>query len=286
MDKYLPLIFFPAPYLLSRLMVINVTQRRSGDIERWYKVKRKAYNKDDAKCHAENKERGRADIQASGAGWQRLATEAAALFRRCQLFKPTQSLPTSLLLILFFLSLSFQHFSPHILVFSLNTSSPLRVPCHPSPPLLWRLLHSGVARKKPAEHVINSGLYFCAPNEMAIVLPGGFYVIIFIFFLLYPPQNVFFYPPAFLAESGRRRSLGVMVLLWIQVQNKMEDKARLLSNQRREWFHVWGWGGITDKLTTLTDFSFLRGCNFCVGWFLTLANVFRCPHRAGNVSQG
>lgn len=119
MNKYLPLIFFPAPYLLSRLMVINVTQRRSGDIERWYKVKRKAYNKDDAKCHAENKERGRADIQASGAGWQRLATEAAALFRRCQLFKPTQSLPTSLLLILFFLSLSFQHFSPHILAFSL-----------------------------------------------------------------------------------------------------------------------------------------------------------------------
>lgn len=162
MNKYLPLIFFPAPYLLSRLMVINVTQRRSGDIERWYKVKRKAYNKDDAKCHAENKERGRADIQASGAGWQRLATEAAALFRRCQLFKPTQSLPTSLLLILFFLSLSFQHFSPHILAFSLNTSSPLRVPCHPSPPLLWRLFHSGVARKKPAEHVINSGLYFCA----------------------------------------------------------------------------------------------------------------------------
>lgn len=79
---------------------------------------------------------------------------------------------------------------------------------------------------------------------MAIVLPGGFYVIIFIFFLLYPPQNVFFYPPAFLAESGRRRSLGVMVLLWIQVQNKMEDKARLLSNQRREWFHVWGGGGL------------------------------------------
>lgn len=44
-----------------------------------------------AKCHAENKERGRADIQASGAGWQRLAPEAAALFGRCQLFKPTQS---------------------------------------------------------------------------------------------------------------------------------------------------------------------------------------------------
>lgn len=109
-----------------------------------------------------------------------------------------------------------------------------------------------------------------------------------LFFFLSPlsPQNVLFYPPAFLAESGRRRSLGVMVLLWIQVQNKMEDKARLLSNQRREWFHVWGGGGITDKLTTLTDFSFLRGCNFCVGSFLTFTNVFRCPHRAGNVSQG
>lgn len=117
-----------------------------------------------------------------------MATEAAALFRRCQLFKPTQSLPTSLLLILFFLSLSFQHFSPHILAFSLNTSSPLRVPCHPSPPLLWRLFHSGVARKKPAEHVINSGLYFCAPNEMAIVLPGGFYVIIFFSFSSIPPK--------------------------------------------------------------------------------------------------
>lgn len=30
-----------------------------------------------------------------------------------------------------------------------------------------------------------------------------------------------------------------MVLLWIQVQNKMEDEALLLSNQSRERFHMW-----------------------------------------------
>lgn len=30
-----------------------------------------------------------------------------------------------------------------------------------------------------------------------------------------------------------------MVLLWIQVQNKMEEKTQLLSNQRREWIHMW-----------------------------------------------
>lgn len=34
-------------------------------------------------------------------------------------------------------------------------------------------------------------------------------------------------------------SLCVMVPVWIQVQNKMEDKAQVLSNQSRERFHMW-----------------------------------------------
>ena len=135
----------------------------------------------------------------------------------------------------FSFSLSFQHFPPHILVFSLNTSSPLRVPFHPSPPLLWRIFHSGVARNSEPNMLKLRFLFLRAEwNGYRVTMRVLRYL--FFFFLLYPPKC--FLSASFLAESGRRCSLGVMVLLWIQVQNKMEDKALLLSNQRREWFHV------------------------------------------------
>lgn len=48
----------------------------------------------------EKTKRGRAEL--SVAGWQRLAPKAAALFGRCQLFKPPHSLCQPLLLILSF----------------------------------------------------------------------------------------------------------------------------------------------------------------------------------------
>lgn len=144
------------------------------------------------------KREGRADIQASGAGWQRLAPKAAALFRRCQLFKPTQSLPTSLLLILFFLSLILT-FSPHILVFRLTRiplcSSPLRPFLPPPPALLWLLSHSGLPEKP--SWACKLGSYFCgdvaALNKIAIVLPDVFSFSLSLFLFFFSPflQNIF-----------------------------------------------------------------------------------------------
>lgn len=80
------------------------------------------------------------------------------------------------------------------------------------------LSHSGLSEKT---NVKNVRVLFCwdvgALNKMAIVLPDVF----FYFCEKYFPQLFFL-------------SLSVMVLLWIQVQNKMEDEAQLLSNQSGE----------------------------------------------------
>lgn len=102
---------------------------------------------------------------------------------------------------------------------------------------------------------------------MTIMLPD---VLFFFFF----SSKIF--STAFLAE--RILLLGVMVLLWIQVQNKMEDEALLLSNQSRERFHMWRKKkNVTGKLTIQNDPSFyvIIICAFCV--FLTFA---KCLHRA------
>jgi len=59
-----------------------------------------------------------------------------------------------------------------------------------------------------------------------------FFFFLFFFLSSFPSfKNIF---NRFLFSSRAITFTRVMVLLWIQVQNKMEDEALILSNQRRE----------------------------------------------------
>lgn len=106
-------------------------------------------------------------------------------------------------------------------MFSLNTSSPLHVPLRPSHRRSRGCFLTAGCQKRRTSRTFKARVLFCwdvgALNKMAIVLPDVF----FYFCEKYFPRLFFLL-------------LSVMVLLWIQVQNKMEDEAQLLSNQSGE----------------------------------------------------
>lgn len=132
-----------------------------------------------------NKERGRADIQACGAVWQHLAPKAAALFRRCQLFKPTQSLPTSLLLILSF-SLILTFFPPYPCF--CWTRLPLCVSAH-APATTYGCVFAAGRREKRTLGVETLG---CTRKDDS---PVTLHVFFFsLSFLIFHPK---YFPPAF-----------------------------------------------------------------------------------------